>query len=126
VGISYEAAEQSKSDIYRTFLPAVNSGRVELLDHRVLRTQLEGLERRTARGGRDSIDHPPGGKDDVANAAAGALIVAMDGFELRPAEPEDEAPLNAWAPEVLAHEAREQRRIKRHRPDPGPIPDAVW
>jgi hypothetical protein len=36
--------------------------------------QLIGLERRTARGGRDSIDHPPGGHDDVANAAAGALV----------------------------------------------------
>lgn len=38
--------------------------------------QLVGLERRTARGGRDSIDHPPGGHDDVANAVAGALLGA--------------------------------------------------
>src|SRR6478735_867284 len=36
--------------------------------------ELGNLERRTARGGRDSIDHPPGGKDDLANAAAGALV----------------------------------------------------
>ena len=28
-----------------------------------------------ARGGRDSIDHGPGGRDDVANAAAGALVL---------------------------------------------------
>ncbi len=54
----------------------VNSGQVELLDHKVLRAQLEGLERRTARGGRDSIDHPPGGRDDVANAVAGAVVRA--------------------------------------------------
>jgi hypothetical protein len=26
------------------------------------------------RGGRDSIDHPPGGRDDVLNAAAGVLV----------------------------------------------------
>jgi hypothetical protein len=36
--------------------------------------QICGLERRTARGGRDSIDHAPGAHDDIANAAAGALV----------------------------------------------------
>jgi hypothetical protein len=36
--------------------------------------QLLGLERRTARSGKDSIDHAPGGHDDVANAAASALL----------------------------------------------------
>ena len=34
------------------------------------------LERRTARGGRDSIDHGPGAHDDIANAVAGALVLA--------------------------------------------------
>jgi hypothetical protein len=34
------------------------------------------LERRTSRGGRDSIDHAPGAHDDVANAVAGALVIA--------------------------------------------------
>jgi hypothetical protein len=33
--------------------------------------QLCSLERRTARGGRDSVDHPPGQHDDLANACAG-------------------------------------------------------
>jgi hypothetical protein len=47
-----------------------------LLDHPRLATQLVGLERRTARGGRDSIDHAPGAHDDIANAAAGALVLA--------------------------------------------------
>jgi len=27
-------------------------------------------------GGRDSIDHPPNGRDDLANAVAGALVAA--------------------------------------------------
>ena len=31
--------------------------------------QLCGLDRRTARGGRDSIDHAPGGHDDLGAAA---------------------------------------------------------
>ena len=73
-GIEYRPADLSKSEIYRDFLPRLNSGEVDLLDNQRLISQLLSLERRTARGGRDSIDHPPGAKDDVANAAAGALV----------------------------------------------------
>ena len=73
-GIEYRPAERSKSDIYRDFLPILNSRRAELLDHAKLANQICQLERRTARGGRDSIDHPPGAHDDLANAAAGALV----------------------------------------------------
>ena len=57
----------------------MNSHRVELLDHRRLALQLAGLERRTSRGGKDSIDHAPRAHDDLANAAAGALLLASDG-----------------------------------------------
>jgi hypothetical protein len=74
--ISYEPSERVKSDIYRDALPLLNSKRVQLLDNKRLITQLAGLERRTARGGKDSIDHGPGRHDDVANAAAGALVLA--------------------------------------------------
>ena len=74
-GIRYEPSERTKSDIYREFVAPVNAGSVALLDLPVLRAQLQGLERRVARGGRDSIDHGPGGRDDVANAAAGALTL---------------------------------------------------
>ena len=69
-------ADKPKSDLYASFLPLLNSGRVELLDHPRLHAQLLALERRTARGGRDSIDHPPNAHDDVINAAAGALLAA--------------------------------------------------
>ena len=74
-GITYEVSEKPKGDIYRDLLPKLNSGQVELLDIPRLTSQLCALERRTARGGRDSIDHPPGGHDDIANAAAGALLM---------------------------------------------------
>jgi hypothetical protein len=74
-GIGYEPAEKAKSDLYRELLPLLNSRRVELLDHPRLINQVCSLERRTARGGRDSIDHPPGQHDDIANAAAGALTL---------------------------------------------------
>jgi hypothetical protein len=72
-GITYEVSDKTASDLYREFLPLVNSGKVELLDHPRLISQLSSLERKTSRLGKDTISHPPGGHDDVANAAAGAL-----------------------------------------------------
>jgi hypothetical protein len=76
-GIVYEIAPKPKSDLYRDLLPLLNSRSLTLLDNVRLREQLVGLERRTARSGRDSIDHAPGAHDDVANASAGALILAQ-------------------------------------------------
>jgi hypothetical protein len=78
-GIAYEPADRPRSDLYRDLLPLLNSGRAELLDHPRLAAQLCSLERRTARGGRDSIDHPPGAHDDIANAVAGALVAVAVG-----------------------------------------------
>jgi hypothetical protein len=72
-GIGYLTAGAAKSDIYRDALPLLNGGRVALLDLPKLQAQIIGLERRTARGGRDSIDHAPGAHDDVANAVLGAV-----------------------------------------------------
>jgi hypothetical protein len=43
------------------------------------------LERRVARGGRDSIDHGPDGRDDVANAAVGACVL-VGGAAVEPIE----------------------------------------
>ena len=77
--VGYEPSEKVKSDIYRDALPLLNSRKVQLLDHKRLTLQLAGLERRTARGGKDSIDHGPGRHDDVANAVAGALLLASSG-----------------------------------------------
>jgi hypothetical protein len=76
-GVEYVTADRPKSDLYRDLLPTLNSGRVELLDHPRLLAQLCGLERRTARCGRDSIDHAPSAHDDVANAVAGAIVTAV-------------------------------------------------
>ena len=80
-GIRYDTSDRIKSDLYKELLPLLNSGRVELLEHKRLVAQLCALERKTSRGGRDSIDHPPGAgcHDDVANAVAGALVNASAG-----------------------------------------------
>jgi hypothetical protein len=47
-----------------------------LLDNERLINQLCSLERRVARSGKDSVNHPDGAHDDVINAAAGALVLA--------------------------------------------------
>jgi hypothetical protein len=74
-GISYEHADLNKSEIYGSLLPMLNSRTAAIVDNDRLRRQLLGLERRTGPG-RDTIDHGRGGHDDVANAAAGALVLA--------------------------------------------------
>jgi hypothetical protein len=75
-GISYEPSAKTRSELYVEFLSLLNSGRVELPRHQRLLAQLRGLERRVARGGRESVDHVPGGHDDLANAACGAVVQA--------------------------------------------------
>lgn len=75
-GIEFLHWEQNKSAVYKDFLPDLSSRRTELLDNQKLCDQLTGLDRKVGRGGNDSIDHAPGGHDDLANAAAGALVAA--------------------------------------------------
>ncbi|MCH8096791.1 MAG: hypothetical protein IID53_06910 [Proteobacteria bacterium] len=74
-GITYETSELTKSDIYINALPLFNAGRAEILDIPRLINQLCALERRTSRQGKDSVDHPPGAHDDVANVVAGVLCL---------------------------------------------------
>jgi hypothetical protein len=105
-GIRYESAEATKSDLYRDLLPLLNAARIELLDVPRLHAQLLGLERRTARGGRDSIDHAPGAHDDLANAAAGALVGATGPTE----------------PGLLTYYRREVERMQAERGQATAIP----
>ena len=70
-GISYRVSELTKSEIYEEIEPLLNGGRIVLLDHPNLESQLLGL---VWRGGK--IDHPNGEHDDYANGAAGTLNLA--------------------------------------------------
>jgi hypothetical protein len=72
-GITYDPSAEPKSYLYQNLLPVINSQKVLLLDNERLINQLVSLERRTSRGGRDIIDHPPNGHDDIANAVAGVV-----------------------------------------------------
>ena len=72
-GIRYDVSELDRNGLYLEMLAALNSGCVELPPDQKLSRQLQALERRTGRSGRDMIDHPPGGHDDLANAVAGLV-----------------------------------------------------
>jgi hypothetical protein len=76
VGVVYRQSDRDRSAIYLDALPLFTAGRARLLDHPRLIHQLTSLERRTSRTGRDRVDHPLGGADDLANAAAGAFVLA--------------------------------------------------
>src|SRR5690606_17542636 len=74
--IEWKPSERSRSELYLSLVPIINSGGCRLLDDEKMRRQLLGLRRKVAPGGRESVDHPVGGSDDYANAAAGALVLA--------------------------------------------------
>ena len=75
--IKYIPSTQTKSEIYLECLPLLNSRKVQLLDNRKLIVQLVSLERRTRSGGKDTVDHNPGGHDDIINSATGSLLLAQ-------------------------------------------------
>ena len=78
-------AKLSKSELYLELLPMINSRQAVLLNNARLERQLCLLER-SAMGasGRERVDHPRGSHDDLANAAAGVLIMARQRGDLAP------------------------------------------
>jgi hypothetical protein len=75
-GIEYVASDRDRSALYLEFMARINSGAVILPPDQRMQRQFANLERRAHRGGRDTIDHPPGAHDDRANAVAGAVAYA--------------------------------------------------
>lgn len=76
-GMVLNTCPKSTGDTYIEFAGALRQRQVALPDHPKLLTQLRGLERRTTRDGRDTVDHRPGGHDDVAAATARAVVAAL-------------------------------------------------
>ena len=75
-GIECEQSARPKSELYRDCVSRFNSGQVELPNDKTLISQFCNLERRVSRSGREQIDSPPGGHEDLANAAAGIIAMA--------------------------------------------------
>jgi hypothetical protein len=113
--VLYEPSKKSKSDIYVDFLPMLNSGTITLPRSDKLIRQLCSLERIVARGsGHATIDHPKDMHDDIANAVAGAAVLAASRLSF----------LERWGP-ALADEppARPQKsEVQRMaREDANPV-----
>jgi hypothetical protein len=77
-GIHAVESEFGASEAYNSFLPMLNSQSVRLLDNKKMAAQFLTLERSPRRGARDSVDHPRGTHDDIANAVA-LLATYIDG-----------------------------------------------
>jgi hypothetical protein len=117
--VQYVVSEKTKSRIYLDVMPRLNAADVALLDIKRLRSQLTDLERREGAGGRDYVDHPPGGHDDLANAACGALLEADIGARRK--HPEKPVPPPTTTQEILSRARwdtlREERATAGGRPD---------
>ena len=74
-GVTYEPAEKSKSDLYLEALPLFTRGAISIPNYAPLVRELRLLERQTHRGGRDTVDHPRRGSDDLANALCGCAAL---------------------------------------------------
>jgi hypothetical protein len=77
-GITLRPSPKTNSQLFLELVPLLNSARCELLDVERLRVQLIGLERRVLQSGAEAIGHRPGAFDDVANAAAGAIVLRAE------------------------------------------------
>lgn len=77
-GVNYQVSEKNKSKLYLGLIPVMTSRRLELLDNRKMIDELRRLERRRGRSGKDVIDHGLRGSDDVINATAGAVHMALE------------------------------------------------
>jgi hypothetical protein len=80
---------------------------VELLDNKRLISQLRGLERRTRSGGKDLVTHYPGGHDDLANAACGAIVRVHSNASIV----RDMPPSLGYSEEVMTKEEQIKRQF---------------
>jgi hypothetical protein len=91
-GVQYRLCQVPKSELYLALIPVLSSAAIELLDQKELRYQFTRLERRTMSSGRDQVDHPSTGHDDLANAVAGCAYQLVLGKPVRRWLPIDDTP----------------------------------
>jgi hypothetical protein len=112
-GCHYAPSQKVKSELYLDLLPLLNSRRIDLLDNARANAQILNLERRTARGGRDSIDHPPGQKDDLGNVIAGCASMGIGKSKYDYHSLADMLPPDPGT-DPAAHSREEWRRLRRN------------
>jgi hypothetical protein len=94
--IKYKHSELNRSQLYLELLPRLNAKAIRLLDHPHTVNQICLLERRTGRG-RDTVDHPNGAHDDLANGVAGLCgVIATNKSTYNLAALVDDVPNASW------------------------------
>ena len=76
-GIAYRENSTSASDLYAAVLGPVLAGRVDWINHPVMIAEFRGLVESARATGKPRVTHPGGQHDDLANSAAGALVLAL-------------------------------------------------
>jgi hypothetical protein len=82
VRVRYQPCDKPKSDLYLNLEGFVNTGMIEIPKDGQLIGELTALERRRGKAGKDTVDHPPRGNDDRANAVAGLCYEGMKAEDL--------------------------------------------
>jgi hypothetical protein len=98
-GCQYIRSRLTRSELYLEGLPLFTRGLVSIPDHAQLIRELRLLERRTARSGKDSVDHGVGGSDDHSNVLFGAMHLAA-----KPAETVIVPPIIVTSPQAPGYE----------------------
>jgi hypothetical protein len=84
-GAEYQQSRLPRSELYLEGLVLFARGQVRLPSHDVMLRELRLLQRRTAKSGRDSVDHIVGSHDDHPNSVFGSLhLVAQPRAEALP------------------------------------------
>jgi hypothetical protein len=118
-GIFMQASKMDKNQIYIECQPLFSMGKIEIPNDERLCLQFQALERRVRAGGRDEISHPPGMHDDLANAVAGAAVLANSGAFLTEAQKEGRMPVlsePSWRKmfrDPFAPDAREKESMEK-------------
>lgn len=76
-GIHYELSAKTKSELYLALVSSVHGERIEIPDNEIMLRELRSLERRRGPSGKDRVDHPAGGFDDLANSLAGVVEIVL-------------------------------------------------
>ena len=89
-GVSYQICPLSASEIYLHSLPSWTASRVRALDNQRSIDQLAALRRKPTQSGRESIDHPRGGHDDLALVISGVI------WQCTPVQRQQQIPRGGW------------------------------
>jgi hypothetical protein len=131
-GLHFEPTTKTRSELYLSPLtPLLNSRRITLPRSERLVNQICALERSVVRSGRDTVDHPRGGHDDVANAVAIAAELAHSYtafclFQLVDGEPRASQLSVERDAEQRRKQSDEDARQQMYRKLGLPVPPLPW